>query len=130
MSESVRMRRASGLRCVDLPSETAVGSVPAATARRQREAVMADVIDCSGYRVTDPHFGTPSIDLDEWRETPHPHRHVHGGFADCDARFTFYLPAADEWQGRLILPLEGAPAGDAGFFRGGPRGPGGGPRAV
>lgn len=79
---------------------------------------MADVIDCSGYRVTDPHFGTPYIDLDEWRESPHPHRHLHGGFADCDTRFTFYLPAAEEWQGRLIMPLEGAHAGHEDFFGG------------
>jgi hypothetical protein len=75
-------------------------------------------LDCASYRVTDSHFGQPYVDLDEWREAPHPHRHVHGGFADCDTRFTFYFPRAEEWQGRLIMPLEGAHAGHEDFFGG------------
>jgi len=78
-------------------------------------------LDCGSYSVTDRHFGRPYIDLDEWREAPHPHRHIHGGFADCDTRFTFYFPAAAEWQGRLVMPLEGAHAGHEDFF-GGPLG--------
>ncbi|MHB8466268.1 MAG: PKD domain-containing protein [Acidimicrobiales bacterium] len=52
------------------------------------------------------------------RDQPYPRRHVHGGFAGCDTRFTVYFPAAEEWQGRLIMPLEGAHAGHEDFFGG------------
>ncbi|WP_017934939.1 PKD domain-containing protein [Nocardioides sp. Iso805N] len=75
-------------------------------------------IDCESYRVTDQHFGAPYIDLDEERETPVPHRQIHGGFADCDTRFTFYFPPKDQWQGRLVMPMEGAHAGHEDFFGG------------
>jgi hypothetical protein len=75
-------------------------------------------LDCTGYTVTDSHFGLPYIDVDEWREEPYGHRHVHGGFADCDTRFTFYFPQKEEWQGRLIMPMEGAHAGHEDFFGG------------
>jgi Tannase and feruloyl esterase len=82
---------------------------------------MADALsalDCSGYTVTDSYFGAPYVDRDEWHDEPHGHRKVHGGFADCDTRFTFYFPALEEWQGRLIMPLEGAHAGHEDFFGG------------
>ncbi len=84
---------------------------------------MTDVssIGCSSYAVTDRFFGTPYIDVDEWRDTPYPHRHVHGGFADCDTRFAFYFPAGEEWKGRMYMPLEGAHAGHEEAF-GGPMG--------
>ncbi|HVW41718.1 MAG TPA: PKD domain-containing protein [Amycolatopsis sp.] len=77
---------------------------------------MTASIECASYQVTDSFFGEPYVDTDEWREQPHPHRHVHGGFAGCDTRFTFYFPRAEEWQGRLIQPLEGAHAGHEDFF--------------
>jgi hypothetical protein len=82
---------------------------------------MADPVsafECSGYTVTDPYFGAPYVDGDEWHAEPHGHRRVHGGFADCDTRFTFYFPVLEEWQGRLIMPLEGAHAGHEDFFGG------------
>lgn len=79
---------------------------------------MPDAIDCSSYSVTDPYFGPPYVDRDEWRVEPYPHRSVHGGFADCDTRFTVCLPAAEEWGGRLVMPLEGAHAGHEDFFGG------------
>ena len=85
---------------------------------------MADALsalECSGYTVTDPHFGAPYVDRDEWHDEPHGHRRVHGGFAECDTRFTFYFPRHDEWQGRLIMPLEGAHAGHEDFFGGSAR---------
>ena len=66
-------------------------------------------------------FGQPYIDVDEQRDAPYPHRHVHGGFADCDTRFTFYFPDQSEWQGRMYMPLEGAHAGNEEAF-GGPMG--------
>ena len=80
---------------------------------------MRETIECASYQVTDPYFGELYVDADEWREQPHPHRYVHGGFAGCDTRFTFYLPPAGEWRGRLIQPLEGAHAGREDFFGGG-----------
>jgi hypothetical protein len=78
-------------------------------------------IDCASYTVTDSYFGAPYTDVDEWRETPYPHRHVHGGFDGGDTRFTFYFPPADEWHGRMYQPLEGAHAGHEESF-GGPMG--------
>jgi hypothetical protein len=75
-------------------------------------------IDCSTYQVTDSFFGAPYIDVDEWRETPLPYRHVHGGFGGCDTRFTFYFPEKEKWQGRAIMPLEGAHAGHEEAFGG------------
>jgi len=82
---------------------------------------MPESIDCASYQVTDSFFGAPYIDVDEWRETPLPYRHVHGGFADCDTRFTLYFPEQEAWQGRSIMPLEGAHAGHEDAF-GGPMG--------
>jgi hypothetical protein len=75
-----------------------------------------DQIDLDGYAVTDDFFGKPWVDVDEWREKPAPHRHVHGGFAGTDTRFTFYFPDADGYQGRMYQPLEGANAGHEDSF--------------
>src|ERR1700756_1327960 len=80
-----------------------------------------DKIETASYKVSDPFFGEPYIDVDEQRDAPYPHRHVHGGFADCDTRFTFYFPDQHEWQGRMFMPLEGAHAGHEDVF-GGPMG--------
>ncbi|GMU77447.1 MAG: hypothetical protein AMXMBFR46_02480, partial [Acidimicrobiia bacterium] len=75
-------------------------------------------IDCTSYEPTDPFFGAPYIDVDEWRDDPLPYRHVHGGFANCDTRFTMYFPEEHQWQGRSIMPLEGAHAGHEDAFGG------------
>ena len=40
----------------------------------------------------DPRFNDPYVDIDEQRNTPVPHRYVHGGFKGTDARFSFYFP--------------------------------------
>jgi Tannase and feruloyl esterase len=68
------------------------------------------------YVVSDDFFGQPYIDVDEWREQPAPHRHVHGGFEGTDTRFTFYFPREDAYQGRMYQPLEGANAGHEDSF--------------
>lgn len=81
-----------------------------------RQALAA--LQTDSYEVTDPFFGAPYIDRDEWRETPVPHRHVHGGFTGTDTRFTFYYPAAEHWQGRMFHPIEGGHAGHEDFFGG------------
>ncbi len=107
-----------------LTLSAAAGTVPSAATSldfRIKGDPMADALsalECSGYTVTDPHFGAPYVDRDEWHDEPHGHRRIHGGFADCDTRFTFYFPALEEWQGRLIMPLEGAHAGHEDFFGG------------
>ena len=67
---------------------------------------MPEPLEVASYKVNDPYFGQPYIDVDEQRDAPYPHRHVHGGFADCDTRFTFYFPDQSEWQGRMYMPLE------------------------
>ena len=82
---------------------------------------MPEPLETDSYKVSDQYFGQPYIDVDEQRDAPYPHRHVHGGFADCDARFTFYFPDPSEWQGRMYMPLEGAHAGNEDAF-GGPMG--------
>jgi hypothetical protein len=38
--------------------------------------------------VSDPYFGPPFVDLDEWRESPRRHRYVHGGFEGTETRFS------------------------------------------
>ncbi|MHB8465210.1 MAG: PKD domain-containing protein [Acidimicrobiales bacterium] len=68
------------------------------------------------YANTDQFFGAPWIDVDEWREHPAPHRHVHGGFSGTDTRFTFYFPPAAAYEGRMYQPLEGANGGHEDSF--------------
>ncbi|HEX3899776.1 MAG TPA: PKD domain-containing protein [Mycobacteriales bacterium] len=78
-------------------------------------------LEAASYQPTDSYFGAPYIDIDEWRESPAPHRHVHGGFANTDTRFTFYFPPPDLYEGRMLSPLEGAHGGHEDAF-GGPMG--------
>ncbi|MGC2566709.1 MAG: hypothetical protein WA488_13545, partial [Mycobacterium sp.] len=68
-------------------------------------------IDPTGYVVVDDFFGSPYVDVDDWRENPVPHRYVHGGFSGTDTRFVFRFPPAELYRGRLYQPLEGANAG-------------------
>jgi hypothetical protein len=75
-------------------------------------------ISLDSYVVTDKYFGQPYIDCDEWREKPALHRHIHGGFAGTDTRFTFYFPPAQLYRGRMFQPLEGAHAGHEDAFGG------------
>jgi hypothetical protein len=75
-------------------------------------------IDCASYQVTDSFFSGAYIDVDEFRDEQIPYRHVHGGFANCDTRFTMYFPQDERCQGRLIMPLEGAHAGHEDAFAG------------
>jgi hypothetical protein len=39
---------------------------------------------------------------DEMRTSPVPHRYVNGGFQGTNARFSFYFPPADQYQGRFF----------------------------
>jgi hypothetical protein len=47
-------------------------------------------------------FRTPYIDVDEWRDLPVRHRYVHGGFTGTQARFSFYFPPKEAYQGRFF----------------------------
>ena len=78
-------------------------------------------LEINSYTPKDSFFGAPYIDVDEWRDAPYPHRHVHGGFTGTDTRFTYYFPRAEEWKGRMYQPIEGAHAGHEDAF-GGPMG--------
>ena len=70
------------------------------------------MIDVSGYVVTDAFFGAPYIDIDEEREQPLPHRHVHGGFEGTSTTFRFHFPPKDSgYAGRMFNPLSGANGG-------------------
>ena len=50
-------------------------------------------------------YATPYIDVDEWRDAPVRHRYVHGGFEGTEARFSFYFPPAEQYEGRFFQPL-------------------------
>ena len=51
---------------------------------------------------SDPDYHTAYIETDEWREQPVRHRYVHGGFANTGARFSFYFPSQEQYQGRFF----------------------------
>lgn len=65
----------------------------------------------------DPHFNDPYVEVNELRDLPVPHRYVHGGFRGTDARFSFYFPPAERYEGRFhhnTYPL--ATSADVGPF--------------
>ena len=49
----------------------------------------------------DPRYNDPYILVDEVRSVPVPHRFVHGGWSGTPARFAFYFPGAEQYQGRF-----------------------------
>jgi hypothetical protein len=73
-------------------------------------------IDVSSYTPTDPFFGLPYVDLDEHRDSPVPHRYVHGGFDGTDTRFAMSFPTDGSYHGRILQPLEGAHGGHENAF--------------
>jgi len=55
----------------------------------------------------DPVLNNPVVDVDEWRQTPVPHRYVNGHFEGTGTRFSFYFPPKDKYEGRFfhyVLP--------------------------
>jgi hypothetical protein len=95
--------------------DTDISTTPPANAPL---GVPLGAIEIESYTPTDGFFGSPWIDIDEWRETPYPHRCVHGGFEGTDTRFSFYFPPVDDYEGRMIAPLEGAHGGHEDAFAG------------
>jgi hypothetical protein len=69
----------------------------------------------------DPRFNKPYVDIDDQRTTPVPHRYVHGGFTGTDAKFSFYFPPREQFQGRFfqnthqLLTSENGPPNTIGF---------------
>ncbi|MFG3261728.1 hypothetical protein [Streptomyces bobili] len=59
----------------------------------------------------DPAFGSAFIDVDEWRESPIPHRYLHGGFEGTETRFVMHLPERGAYQGRMVQELAGGVGG-------------------
>ncbi len=53
-------------------------------------------------KTADQLFKVPYIDVDEWRDKPVRHRYVHGGFKGTEARFSFYFPPKEQYQGRFF----------------------------
>jgi hypothetical protein len=49
----------------------------------------------------DPLFKDAYVLVNEWRDAPFSHRYVHGGFTGTDARFSFYFPSAERYEGRF-----------------------------
>lgn len=60
----------------------------------------------------DQMFKDPYVDVDEWRDKPVRHRYVHGGFKGTDARFSFYFPPKEIYQGRFFQHITPAPGGE------------------
>jgi hypothetical protein len=57
----------------------------------------------------DEYFRNPYVDVDEWRESPVPHRYIHGGFVGTNTRFSIYLPPADQYEGRFFQHITPVP---------------------
>jgi hypothetical protein len=50
----------------------------------------------------DPVYNKPYIEINELRIEPVPHRYIHGGFEGTDARFSFYFPPPERYEGRFF----------------------------
>lgn len=58
---------------------------------------------------SDPVLTQPFVDIDEQRDSPVPHRYVHGGFEGTETRFSFYFPAAEVYEGRFFQHVTPVP---------------------
>jgi hypothetical protein len=95
-------RRGSGL-CAGLLLSLAIWSGSVATAADPKDNQTADAL------TSDTLFMQPYMDLDEWRDTPMPHRYVHGGFEGTETRFSFYFPPKAKYQGRFFQHVTPVP---------------------
>lgn len=59
---------------------------------------------------TDTQYNRPYIDIDEWRARQGVRcRYVHGGFRGTDARFSFFFPEPEHYEGRFfhfVAPMQ------------------------
>jgi hypothetical protein len=81
-----------------LIGERVDASAPGASTRTTPVATTGPVTAAS----IDPQFKDPYIEVHEWRAQPVPHRYVHGGFKDTDAKFSFYFPPKEQYGGRFF----------------------------
>jgi hypothetical protein len=81
----------------DLPAT--IGPDDDSAAPQSASAGDAQLVDAGSV---DPQFNRPYVELSEWREHPVPHRYVRGGFQGTDARFSFYFPPKEKYQGRFF----------------------------
>jgi hypothetical protein len=81
-----------------LTGERVVAGAPGAGSREPQAAPAGPVTADS----VDPQFNQPYIEVNELRNEPVPHRYVHGGFKGTTARFSFYFPPADRYEGRFF----------------------------
>jgi hypothetical protein len=77
-----------------IAGERASGDMPVATATAVTGLITGDNVD--------PQFNQPYVETNELRTDPAPHRYVHGGFKGTDARFSFYFPPEERYQGRFF----------------------------
>ena len=63
-------------------------------------------------KLEDPLFNQPYADIDEWRDKPVRHRYVHGGFKGTNARFSFYFPPKEQYQGRFFQYVTPVPTSE------------------
>ncbi|WP_309058829.1 hypothetical protein [Streptomyces sp.] len=54
-------------------------------------------------------FEHPYVDVDEWRDTPQPHRYVHGGFKGTETRFSLYFPPPGMYRKRFFQHITPVP---------------------
>ncbi|MEU0303564.1 hypothetical protein ABZ252_29590 [Streptomyces sp. NPDC006175] len=54
-------------------------------------------------------FDHPYVDADEWRDTPRPHRYIHGYFKGTDTRFSLYFPPLENYGGRFFQHITPVP---------------------
>lgn len=70
------------------------------------EGARGEMVSEPAVRVTaesvDPDYNDPFVEIDEQRSDPVPHRYVHGGFRGTQARFSFYFPPAEKYEGRFF----------------------------
>jgi hypothetical protein len=69
------------------------------------DALNFTIVPLEGKYVNDRTYTNPYIDIDEWRETPLPHRFMHGGFKNTELRFSYYFPSNEKYQGRFFQGL-------------------------
>src|SRR5262245_52376421 len=113
--------RASVAGVAVLLAATAVGSRSEVSAQASCGAPAAGVPILVTGNCVDPRFNKPYVDIDEQRTAPVPHRYVHGGFTGTDAKFSFYFPPREQYQGRFfqnthqLLTSENGPAANIAF---------------
>ena len=104
------MATARGIRQFLQVAAVSISLVPAMSAfgvASPNDAPQATSVDSKNAMFKDPY-----IDVDELRDKPVHHRYVHGGFKGTEARFSFYFPPKEQYQGRFFQYITPAPASE------------------